>query len=171
MVDLSLRQSSGLDLIRQIRQRSPRTAVLVLSMHHDTFYAERVLRLGVMGFLGKDEPTENVMEAIRKVLDGEFHFSGNMTEKLVGTLVTDRRRTGETSVGRLSDREMQVFEMIGMGDSTRVVARKLGLSIKTVETYRANIKEKLGLTDASQLLQRAVQWTQCARQEGAALAV
>lgn len=166
VVDLALRDSSGLDLIGRISQGYPDLRVLVLSMHQDSFHAERAMRAGVKGFVGKDESPESVLAAMRTILAGGFHFGSQLTEKLVGTLVMDRHRQGDLlSIQRLSQRELQVFELVGLGNSTRVIAQKLNLSIKTVETYRGKIKEKLDLQDATQLLQRALQWTQYARQE------
>lgn len=163
IVDLSLKDSNGLDLIGEIKEHHAQIPVLVLSMHQDSFYVERVLRAGVMGFLTKDEATDILLSAIRKVLGGEFFLSEQMASKVITKLVLDRRKASAFPVDRLSEREMEVFEMLGEGISTRAVAEKLHLSIKTIETHRAKIKEKLRLKNATELLQRAIQWTQIAK--------
>ena len=163
LVDLVLKDSNGMDLIRRIRQHLPATLVLVMSVHSDSFYVERVLRMGVKGYLCKEEASDQIVFAVRRVLGGDIYLSDAMSARLIGKLVVDQRRPGLNSIERLTDREMEIFQMIGRGQITRVIAAKLGLSVKTVETHRANIKGKLHLGTTTELLQRAVQWMQYAR--------
>jgi DNA-binding NarL/FixJ family response regulator len=161
IVDLCLRNSSGLDLIRAMKERFPSVLLLVLSMHQDSFYVERALREGIMGFLAKEEAAGAVLVALRQVLNGEFYLSEQMSAKLVGKMVLDKRGGASSfPMERLSPRELEVFELLGEGFSTRAVAQQLHLSVKTVETHRAKIKEKLRLRDGVELLQRAIQWAQ-----------
>jgi DNA-binding NarL/FixJ family response regulator len=162
VVDLSLRDGSGLELIRKLHEARPGLPVLVLSMHDETLHAERVLRLGARGYVMKQEATETVLAAIRKVLRGEIYLSERMASRLLGKL-TGARAAAEGSaaaaaLGRLSDREMQVFEMIGRGEPPREIAAKLGLSVKTVDAHRERIKEKLGLRSGNELLRYAVSY-------------
>ena len=159
IVDLTLRDSSGIDLIGDLHSRIHDLPVLVLSMHTDTFYVEQALRAGVMGFLAKDEAAENIIPAIRRVLERELYLSQSMAVHLIGRMVMDRTRgNGSGSeLEQLSLREREVFEMLGKGLSAREVAARLDLSVKTVETHRANIKEKLRLKTTGELVLRAVQ--------------
>jgi len=158
VVDISLRQTSGIELIKDIKVRYPRLVVLALSMHDETLYAERVLRAGASGYIMKQEATEEVISAIRTVLAGQIYASERMKEKMMRKLVTGASEPPASAVGALSDRELEVFTLIGQGFSTRRIAEKLYISIKTVETYRSHIKEKLNLADSSELLQYAIQW-------------
>ncbi|MHC4387497.1 MAG: response regulator transcription factor [Planctomycetota bacterium] len=158
IVDISLKETSGLELIKDIGAQYGNLPVLALSMHDESLYAERALRAGAKGYIMKAEATENVVTAIRKVLSGEIYVSDRMAAKMVRKLVGGRRETGASAIERLSDRELEVFSLIGQGQGTRQIAEKLHLSVKTVETYRAHIKEKLNLADANELLQYAIQW-------------
>jgi DNA-binding NarL/FixJ family response regulator len=135
----------------------PQMPVLTLSMHDEAVYGERALRAWARGYIMKQEATENVVTAIRRVLAGDVYVSAGMAAQMVSKLVGGTKRAG-TPVDVLSDRELEVFRMIGEGFSTREMAEKLHLSIKTIETYRAHIKDKLGLQDASELLRSAIQW-------------
>ena len=156
IVDISLKDISGLELIKDIRVRYPQTPVLVLSMHDESLYAERSLRAGAKGYIMKQEATGKVVTAIRKVLMGELYISDRMTARMVDRLVGG---VSESSpINALSDRELEVFDMLGQGHGTRYISEKLHLSIKTIETYRAHIKRKLNLSDATELIQHAVQW-------------
>lgn len=159
IVDLSLRDSSGLDLIKDIHARFPRMSVLILSMRDEAFYAERVLRAGAHGYITKEEGTTSVIEGIRKVLGGGVYLSEKMATKMLRRLLPGQRDAGESPVERLTDRELQVLEMIGIGLSTSEIARKLHLSVKTIESYRERIKERLGLDTAADLLKFAIKWT------------
>ena len=158
IVDVSLKQTSGLELIKDIKTRYPGMPVLTLSMHDESLYAERALRAGARGYIMKQQATEELITAIRKVLDGQIYVSDTVAAKMVGKLVSGRPDVGASAIDRLSDRELEVFRLIGEGHGTRQIAEKLHLSVKTIETYRAHIKEKLNLADSAELLQYAIQW-------------
>jgi DNA-binding NarL/FixJ family response regulator len=158
VVDISLKESSGMELIKDINVQYPNLAVLALSMHDESLYAERALRAGAKGYIMKAEATEKVIGAIRKILSGDIYLSDVMAAKLLHKLVGGRTEVGASATDCLSDRELEVFRLIGQGYGTRQIAEKLHLSIKTIETYRAHIKEKLNLTDAAELLHYAIRW-------------
>ena len=165
VVDISLKETSGLELIKDIHSQHPDLPVLALSMHDETLYAERALRAGAMGYIMKQEATENVIAAIRRVLGGELYVSERMASRMVRKLVTGQTVTNASPVDSLSDRELEVFRLIGKGHGTRQISERLCLSVKTIETYRAHIKDKLNLADAAELLQYAIQWvSSCAGQ-------
>ncbi len=158
-VDISLKDASGIGLIKNIKAQYPDLPVLAISMHEESLYAERALRAGAKGYITKQQATENVIIAIRNVLQGQLYLSENMKDKLLLGLT----RSGKTDIGgspieSLTDRELEVFTFLGRGKSSRQIAEQLHLSIKTVETYRSRIKDKLNLAGASELLQRAFQW-------------
>jgi len=157
-VDISLKETSGLELIKDIKVQYPDLPVLALSMHKESLYAERALRAGAKGYITKQEATKKVVMAIRKVLNGGLYFSDRMAEKFVHKLVGAKPEVGASPIERLTDRELEVFSLLGQGHGTRQISEQLHLSVKTVETYRARIKEKLNLTSASELLQHAFQW-------------
>jgi DNA-binding NarL/FixJ family response regulator len=159
IVDISLKETSGMELIKDIKAQYSNLPVLVLSMHDEALYAERMLRAGARGYVMKAEATEKVIVAIRKILGGQIYISDKMAAKMVRKLVGGGPDVGVSSIERLSDRELEVFHLIGQGYGTRQIAERLHLSIKTIETYREHIKEKLNLADASELLQYAIQWT------------
>jgi DNA-binding NarL/FixJ family response regulator len=159
IVDISLKETSGMELIKDIKVKYPNLAVLALSMHDESLYAERALRAGAKGYVMKAEATEKVVTAIRKILSGQIYVSDRMAAKMVRKLVGGGPDVGVSAIERLSDRELEVFRLIGQGYGTRQIAERLHLSIKTIETYREHIKEKLNLADASELLQYAIQWT------------
>ena len=159
IVDLSLPGPSGIELIRMIRTEFPHIPVLVLSMHDEHFYAERALRAGARGYVMKGEAIKHIVEAIRKVRRGDLYLSAEVTERMLFR-ITAGSDPGEPGVGRLSERELEVFQLIGQGKSTREIAGMLHLSVKTIESYRANIKEKLALKNAAGLVQHAVKWVQ-----------
>ena len=158
IVDILLKETSGMELIKDIKARYPNLAVLALSMHDESLYAERALRAGAKGYIMKAEATEKVIGAIRKILSGDIYLSEPMAAKLIHKLVGGRTEVGASAIDRLSDRELEVFRLIGQGYGTRQIAEKLHLSVKTIETYRVHIKEKLNLSDAAELLQYAIQW-------------
>ena len=160
IVDLTLKRSHGIELIKDIRSRFPETRVLVVSMHDESLHAERALRAGAQGYITKLEATQNIMLAIRKVLRGEVYLSQQMAARIAGKAVGTSQPEVSLPVNQLSDRELLVFEMIGRGCGTRQIAEDLHLEIRTVETYRARIKEKLNLKDANELLQYAIRWNQ-----------
>ncbi len=159
IVDISLKETSGMELIKDIKVQYPNLVVLALSMHDESLYAERALRAGARGYVMKAEATEKVITAIRKILGGQIYVSDRMSAKMVRKLVEGGPDAGESAIERLSDRELEVFHLIGQGYGTRQIAERLHLSIKTIETYREHIKEKLNLADANELLQYAIQWT------------
>lgn len=158
IVDISLRTTSGIDLIKDIKAQFPTLPVLTLSMHDEALYAERALRAGARGYIMKQEAPAEVVAAIRRVLAGTTYVSQGMAAKMVSKIVTGPGEKGASLVDRLSDRELEVFRLIGEGYGTREMAEKLYLSVKTIETYRAHIKEKLNLQDANQLLRAAIRW-------------
>ena len=159
IVDLSLPGISGIELIRMIREEFAALPVLVLSMHDENFYAERALRAGARGYVMKQESICHVLEAVRKVRRGDLYVSEEVAEKMLFRIVSGDSRD-DPEVQRLSARELEVFQLIGQGFSTREIAEMLHLSIKTIESYRANIKEKLNLRGAAELMQHAVKWVQ-----------
>ncbi|MCW8137519.1 MAG: response regulator transcription factor [Planctomycetota bacterium] len=159
LVDLSLKGTSGLELLKDLRIRHPELPTIVVTMHAESLYAERVLRAGARGFVAKQEATEKVLTAIHRVLNGELYVSSETTERMLRRVVGGGSGPA-TPEELLSDRELQVFQLLGMGRATRQIAKELHLSIKTIETYRANIKKKLNLNDGLELLQHAVRWAQ-----------
>lgn len=160
LVDITLKTTSGIELIKDIRIRHPELPVLVLSMHDESFYAERVLRAGARGYVMKEEATEKVVSAIRKILAGEIYLSDKMAANMLSKLVEGRDGTKAFPIERLSDRELEVFELIGRGMGTRQIANKLHLSVKTIESHRANLKVKLRVDTATELLRHAINWVQ-----------
>ena len=159
IIDLSLRHSSGLDLIKDLRERHPATAIVVLSMHEEMFYAERALRAGALGYVTKRESTSHIVEAIREVRAGRVYASPEMLAQLAGRLVGRAPATVES----LSDRELEVFRRLGEGSSTRQIADELRVSIKTIQAYCTRIKEKLGLESGTVLVRDAVRWVEESR--------
>ena len=157
LVDLSLKGSSGIELLKDLRLEWPELKLLVLSMHDESLYAERVLRSGARGYITKQEATTQVLNAIRKVLEGGVYLSPGMTDELLQRC-SDGREFGASPLSLLTDRELEVVQRIGRGQSTRQIAIELSISVKTVETYRERIKEKLGLKNGMELVQHAVRW-------------
>lgn len=157
IVDISLKGSSGIELLKNIKVQFPRMLVLVLSMHDESLYAERALRAGASGYIMKQEPPDQVLVALRKVLGGEIYLSPAMNSKLMHQLVSGRPTETGSLIERLSDRELEIFGLIGQGRGTRQIAEQLHLSVKTVESHRAHIKEKLNLKNATELVHRAIQ--------------
>jgi DNA-binding NarL/FixJ family response regulator len=160
ILDISLKQSNGLELIKDLKQRWPKLPVLVLSMHDEMLYAERSLRAGALGYITKEEATVNVLSAVRKVLGGEVYLSERMAGRVMKRMVSGAKDELGSPLEVLTDRELEVFQMLGRGMGTRQIAEELRLGIKTVESYRVRIKEKLQLQDGNQLLQHAIQWVQ-----------
>jgi DNA-binding NarL/FixJ family response regulator len=158
IVDISLKETSGLELIKDIRSRFRTVPVLALSMHPESLYAERALRAGAKGYIMKQEPIKEIIGAIRKILDGSLYLSNAMMQKMVYKQVNVEAEAGQLISDRLSDRELEVFGLLGRGYGTRQIAEKLSLSASTIETYRSHIKEKLSFESASELLQHAFQW-------------
>lgn len=160
IIDLTLKQSHGIELIKDIRVQHPETLTLVVSMHDELLHAERVIRAGGRGYITKQEATRKIMLAIRTVLNGETYLSEKMAARIASSVVGQSRNEQGVLVNKLSDRELRVFEMIGQGSSTRQIADELHLDIRTIETYRARIKDKLDLKNANELLQYAIRWVQ-----------
>jgi len=158
IVDISLRGSSGLELLKDIRAQGYALPVLVLSMHAEELYAERALRAGAKGYIMKSEASTEVLEAIRTVQRGEVYVSRPMVGKILTRLTSAAQKTEATGVAALADRELEVFQLIGQGRNTREIAKLLNLGESTIETYRARIREKLGLRNTAELAQRAAQW-------------
>ena len=158
VLDISLKGPDGLEVLKTIRAANPDLPVLVLSMHDEAIYAERALRARANGYIMKQEATEKVLVAIRRILDGEVYLSDAMSKKLLQQFIDGTPSMLESRVAALSDRELEVFRLIGEGRATREIAEELRLSVKTVETYQAHIKEKLGLKSGRELIQHAIQW-------------
>lgn len=158
VVDLSLSNSSGMDLIKNLKEMCPDVAVLVLSMHDESLYAERALRAGARGYVMKKESTQKVLEAIRQILQGKLFISPDVAASIAEHALQGRRPAGEPSVAQLSDRELEVFEMLGRGMGTRQIGEMLHVSVKTVQAYCMRIKEKLNLANATDLLREAFRW-------------
>ncbi len=156
VVDLSLKGSSGLEFVKNCRATYPKLRILVLSMHDETLYAERVLRAGAAGYIMKQEASDKVLGAMRQVLTGGVYLSERMGSKLMSQLVGGKATEIGSSMERLSDRELEVFGLIGQGKGTRQIAEQLHLSVKTIESHRAHIKEKLNLKDANELVHTAI---------------
>lgn len=160
VVDISLKDSSGLELVKDLKSSMPEVHVLVLSMHDESLYAERVLRAGARGYIMKRETTRKVIDAIRQVLDGRIYVSAPVSETLTARLVQGADPGPLSPVKTLSDRELEVFELLGRGQPTRAIAESMHVSVKTVQAYCARIKEKLNLTSATELLREAIRWTE-----------
>jgi len=160
IVDLTLKRSHGLDLIKDIRSQHPEVAILVVSMHDESLHAERVMRAGARGYITKQEATKKIMLAIRAILNGDAYLSERMATQIAAAAVGGARARPALPIDQLSDRELRVFEMIGQGYGTRRIAEELHLDMRTIETYRARIKDKLNLKDANDLLQYAIRWMQ-----------
>ena len=158
IVDISLKGSSGLELLKNLRAHDLKTPVLVLSMHEESLYAERALRAGARGYITKHEVSAKVMVAIRQVLSGEIYLNPRFMSRIMTKLM---RKDGHAQpIELLADRELEVFELIGRGRTTREIGAQLGLGVTTVDTYRTRIKEKLHLENAARLRQEAARWVQ-----------
>jgi DNA-binding NarL/FixJ family response regulator len=159
IVDLSLKNSHGLELIKDLRDRFPKVRSLVLSMHDETIHAERAIRAGARGYITKQEAPAKILLAIRRVLNGEIYWSETAAARVASKIASPSHSATSFPIDLLTDREMQVFEFIGTGRSTRQIASMLHIDVSTVETYRARIKEKLNLKNALELLQYAIRWS------------
>ncbi|HEY1612449.1 MAG TPA: response regulator transcription factor [Rhizomicrobium sp.] len=159
ILDLSLNDGSGLSLIKDVKAHNPETAVVVLSMHDERFYAERAFRAGARGYVMKGEATSSIAAALREVLNGRLYLSPQMRSIFAERFVDGDIPGLQTPIKKLSDRELEVFRLLGQGYETRRVAQSLNLSIKTVQAYCARIKEKLQLANASELLREAIRWS------------
>ncbi len=158
IVDISLNGPDGLELLKNIRTRYPALPVLILSMHDESIYAERALRAGANGYIMKHEAAEKVLEAVRQILNHETYVSDRVASKILQRYISGSDNPRSSPLSELSDRELEVFRLIGMGHSTRMIAEELHLSVKTVESYQAHIKDKLSLKNGRELVQHAIQW-------------
>jgi DNA-binding NarL/FixJ family response regulator len=160
ILDLSLKGRSGMELVKALKAQHARLPVLVLSVYDEQFYAERLLRLGARGYVMKDEAPERLITAIHRVLAGELYVSDRIAAQLVHQAAGGHAAAVDPMIAQLSDRELEVFQLLGQGHGTRPIAEQLHLSVKTIETYRAHIMEKLRLNSATDLIRRAAQWLQ-----------
>lgn len=158
VVDISLKTTSGIELTKNLKVLLPDLPVLIMSMHDESLYAERALRAGAKGYVMKQEASDNILIAIRRILDGELYLSEKMKEKMLHRLVHNRKDEVVFSIDTLSDREMEVFQLIGNGFSTRQIATKLNLSVKTIDSYREHLKLKLHIEKGADLVRHAIQW-------------
>ena len=159
ILDISLSGPDGLDVLKEIRMKSGSLPVLILSMHDETIYAERAMRAGANGYIMKQEATEKVLVAIRRILLGEVYLSDRLTNAMLQQYVRGASPVKSSPLVNLTDRELEVFRLIGEGHGTRQIADELHLSVKTIESYQAHIKEKLALRNARELVQHAIEWT------------
>ena len=157
LLDISLPDKSGLEVIKDVRTLHPSLPILVVSMHDESLYAERVLRAGGRGYIMKQEGGKKLMFAIRQVLDGRNYVREKMSAKILETF-SGHRANAQSSVEKLSDREFEVFQLLGQGEGTRQIAKRLHLSVKTVEVHRANIRKKLELATGGELVHYAIRW-------------
>lgn len=160
IVDITLRGSNGLDFLKDLKARGIDLPVLVLSMHDEAIYAERVLRAGARGYITKYEASSEVMAAIEQVLNGEVYLSRQMTSRMLGRFAVGRKPGAAGDVSELTDRELDVFQRLGRGETARDIAAALHVGVTTIDTYRARIKEKLGLKNGGELQRRAMEWVQ-----------
>ena len=158
IVDISLKQGSGIELIKNLKAAQPGMAIVVLSMHDERIYAERAFRAGARGYVMKSETAKNIITVIRQVLSGKIHMSSIMAAVFAEKFVDGRMPASGSLVEQLSDRELEVFQLLGKGCETRQVAERMKVSMKTVQAHCANIKGKLKLTNAAELLREAVRW-------------
>jgi DNA-binding NarL/FixJ family response regulator len=159
VVDISLNGPDGLDLLKDVRARHPDLPVLILSMHDESIYAERALRAGAQGYIMKQEATEKVLVALRRILSREIYVSERIANRMLHRYIGNPGASKPSSIADLTDRELEVFRLIGEGHSTRQIAEELHISVKTVESYQSHIKEKLSLRSARELVQHAIQWS------------
>jgi len=158
IVDISLKNSNGIDLVKRLRAKSPRLPILIWSMYPESLYAERAISAGANGYLNKGCSAQQFTDAVRTILGGKLYVSSEMSQKILGRIVNGNE--SKTSyINKLTDRELQAFEYIGQGLTTKEAALKMHVSPKTIDTYRARIKEKLGLANANELMQHAMRWS------------
>jgi len=159
VIDISLGDAHGLDLVQNLRAQHPKLEVVVFSMYDEEVYAERAIRAGARGYVMKSEPTQSVAEAIRAAAQGEIYLNRKAASRILSKVAGGSRDSSEPGLEDLTDREMAVFQMLGQGKPTEEIAERLNLSRKTVETYRRRAKEKLGFDTVTELLQFAIRWT------------
>lgn len=167
IVDVSLDGANGIELIKHLATQAPTSRVLAYSMHDEEIFAERALRAGARGYLMKQAPPETLLEAIEQIRDGRIYLSAAMSERLLDRAVSGGSDATASPLEALSDRELEVFQALGNGSSTAQIATQLGLSVKTIETYREHLKRKLGLRSGQELLRYAIEWAvQDGRRQG-----
>lgn len=166
LIDISIKGTNGLELVKKINKTSP-LPMLVISIHDESLYAERALRAGAKGYIMKEEATEKLLIAIRCVLKGDIYLSSKMGEHMLHKYIDGKVDNSRSPLSCLTNREIEIFRLIGLGNSTKEIAKDLKLSIKTIESHRAHIKNKLKLKNALELIHHAIQWVQ---NEGAPLA-
>jgi DNA-binding NarL/FixJ family response regulator len=160
LTDMTMPGRSGIEFIKDVLALHPSLPILVVSMHDEAIYAERVLRAGARGYIMKEAGGENMLLAIRQVLGGQVYVSARVSAKILDAMSGRRPRGSNSPIEKLSDREFEVFQLVGQGKSTRDIAQQLSLSPKTVDVHRANIKAKLGLQDVTALVRHAVRWVE-----------
>ena len=158
LVDISLENESGLELVKQLAAQFPQVALIVLSMHDEGLYAERALRAGARGYVMKHQTSTSVLASIRRVLAGDIYVSEKIVNKIALRLASSRQSVARSPVESLSDRELEIFRLLGHGRTTSQIAADLNLSLKTVQAYCARAKEKFGVTSLTELLRAAIQW-------------
>lgn len=159
IVDITLKDGNGIELIKRLKSQRKKLKVLVISAHDENLYAERALEAGALGYINKQEATERLIDGIRQVLSDEVYVSVEITRRLLKRRVSGRHQKQDTpAIDILTDRELQVFELIGNGQNTKLISTQLHLSSKTIERYKENIKRKLGISNATELVQRATRW-------------
>lgn len=158
VIDISQKTSSGIDLVEAVKKRYPRVKILVWSMFEESLYAERALRAGAMGYINKQHATDKIIDAIRTILGGELFISKELSAKLLHRVIAGKESVAASPVDTLSNRELETFRLIGQGMCTKEIAKTMALSPKTIETYRARIKEKLEVNDMASLTREATQW-------------
>lgn len=159
IVDLSLPDGNGLDLIKRLLSKYPELLILVSSMHDERLFAERALRAGAAGYINKQESGEQIINAVRRVLNGKIYLSEQLNQRLLLDPAENSPNPAQSSIESLSNRELEIFELIGYGLATSEIANRLHISVKTIESHRANIKSKLRLLSSGELIRSAVQWT------------
>ncbi len=158
VIDISLKDGSGIELIKQIKSQNATTKMLVSSMHEETLFSDRALHAGAKGYISKQEAPDKIVEAIHTILNGKIYLSESMTERMLHRAVYPEQIQTKSTIDSLTDRELEVFALVGQGMSTRKIAKHLHLSVKTIETHREHIKRKLNLETSHELIHRAVQW-------------
>jgi Response regulator containing a CheY-like receiver domain and an HTH DNA-binding domain len=166
LTDITMPGRSGIEFIKDLQAMYPELPILVISMHDEVIYAERVLRAGARGYIMKEAGGENFLAALRRVLGGEVYVSPKMSARFLDNLSGRKPRGSTSPIEKLTDREFEVFQLIGQGKSTREIAKQLNLSSKTVDVHRGHIKEKLGLQDVTALVRHAVRWVETQSLEG-----
>jgi len=166
LTDITMPGRSGIEFIKDLQAMYPKLPILVISMHDEVIYAERVLRAGARGYIMKEAGGENLLAALRRVLEGEVYVSPKMSARFLDNMSGRKPRGSTSPIEKLTDREFEVFQLIGQGKSTRDIAKQLNLSSKTVDVHRGHIKEKLGLQDVTALVRHAVRWVETQSFEG-----